>query len=368
MNIIIKIGISHFLLLFVFNSMMLWGQTVITHPIGDRISAEEAIEYSLFSDIVGFEAAELQLSSPGGDKYTLTYYYRSGDKLETSSFRFGDKIKKLMNRSLFQQDSLNSQLAVSADLKIKLGLKSGSTLIAKFKRWSGNKFEIETEFGQQNIDIDKIENILILDERHFKDGEYYGTDPNYTRLFFAPTARALKKGAGYFADYELIFPGFAYGITDKFSFGGGIFPFSSEDFFIAWLTPKYTISETKDRAVAIGLLNVIISGFGESENVGILYGTTTFGESDNALTVGLGYGYVGSNLAEKPMIMIGGEKRIGKRTKFLTENWLIPGVDEPLFTLGIRWFGEKLAADFGLIRTFKMDFLGFPWLDIVINF
>ena len=126
--------------------------------------------------------------------------------------------------------------------------------------------------------------------------------------------------------------------------------------------------ETKDRAVAIGLLNIIISGGDDSENVGILYGTTTFGESDKALTVGIGYGYVGSNLAEKPMIMIGGEKRIGKRTKFLTENWLFPGADEPLFTFGIRWFGDKLAADFGLMRTLKMEFIGFPWLDIVVNF
>lgn len=368
MNIRSKFGIIYFLLLFVFNSMMLWGQTVITHPIGDRISVEEAIEYSLFSDIVGFEAAELQLSPAGGDKYTLTYYYRSGDELETSSFQFGNAIRRLMNRSLFQQDSLISNIDISTKLNIKLGLKSGSTIIAKFERWSGNTIEFETDFGKLDIEVDKIENILILDERHFKDGEYYGTDPNYTRLFFAPTGRALKKGAGYFADYELVFPGFAYGFTDKFSFGGGIFPFSSGDFFLGWLTPKYTIMETKDRAVAVGLLNIFWSGGDDSENVGILYGTATFGESDKALTVGFGYGYVGSNLAEKPMIMIGGEKRIGKRTKFLTENWLFPGADEPLFSAGFRWFGDKLAADFGLFRTASMEFLGVPWLDIVINF
>ena len=347
---------------------MLWGQTVITHPIGDRITPEEAIEYSLFSDIAGFEIAELQLSPLGGDKYTLTYYYRSGDELETSSFQFGNAIRRLMNRSLFHQDSVNSQLAVSTDLNIKLGLKSGSTIIVKFERWNGNTIEFETEFGQQDIDIDKIENILILEERHFKDGEYYGTDPNYTRLFFAPTARALKKGAGYFADYELLFPGVAYGFTDKFSFGGGIFPFSGDDFFLGWLTPKYTIMETKDRAVAVGLLNIFWSGGDDSENVGILYGTATFGESDASMTVGLGYGYVGSNLAEKPMVMIGGEKRLGKRTKFITENWLFPGADEPLFSAGFRWFGDKLAADFGLIRTLTMEFIGIPWLDIVVNF
>ena len=207
MNFITKFGIINFLLLFNINYMTLMGQTVITHPIGDKISVEEAIEYGLFSGIVGFEVAELQLSPLGGDKYTLIYRYKSGDRIESSSIQFGDEIKKLMNRSLFQQDSLNSQLAVSADLNIKLSLKTGSTIITRFKKWSGNTIEFETEFGRQDIDIDKIENILILDERHFKDGEYYGTDPNYTRLFFAPTGRALKKGSGYFADYELVFPG-----------------------------------------------------------------------------------------------------------------------------------------------------------------
>ncbi len=368
MNIISKFGIINFLLLFIFNYATLMGQAIITHQIGDVISPEEATEYGLFADIEGFEAAELQISQLKGYKYILSYSYTSGDGVESSSFRFGDEIKKLINRSLFQQDSLNALMEITTNLNIKLKLRSGSTLIARFQRWNGNTFELETDFGQQNIDIGKIEEVLILEERHFKDGEYYGSDPNQTRLFFAPTARALKKGSGYFAVYELILPGFAYGFTDKFSFGGGIFPFSTGDFFLGWLTPKYTIMESKDRAVAIGLLNVIISDNNDSENVGILYGATTFGESDAAFTAGIGYGYVGSELADKPMIMIGGEKRIGKRTKFLTENWVFPGAEDPLFSAGLRWFGDKLAADFGLFRTADMDFLGVPWLDIVINF
>ena len=53
--------------------------------------------------------------------------------------------------------------------------------------WSGNTIVFETGFGQQKIDIDKIENILILNERHFKDGIYYATDPTYTRLFLRLT-------------------------------------------------------------------------------------------------------------------------------------------------------------------------------------
>ena len=195
------------LIVFLLTAVPLSGQTVITHPIGDLISAGEAIEYGLFSDIVGFEAAEFQSIAVKGYKYVLSYSFRGGEGIESSSFRFGEDVKRLINLSLFQQDSLNLQLESSMVLRIKLDLKSGSTLIARFERWSGNKFELETDFGILEIEVDKIDKVKILEERHFKNGVYWGTDPNHTRLFFAPTARALKKGAGYFADYELVFPG-----------------------------------------------------------------------------------------------------------------------------------------------------------------
>src|SRR5687768_13767910 len=39
-----------------------------------------------------------------------------------------------------------------------------------------------------------------------------GEDPNYSRLMFGPTARPLRKGDGYFSDYQVFFPGVAYGL------------------------------------------------------------------------------------------------------------------------------------------------------------
>ena len=37
----------------------------------------------------------------------------------------------------------------------------------------------------------------------------------------------LKKGEGYFSDYELFFPGIAYGVTDNVTIGGGFGSFVS---------------------------------------------------------------------------------------------------------------------------------------------
>src|SRR5207237_298638 len=38
-----------------------------------------------------------------------------------------------------------------------------------------------------------------------RKGQYLFPDPNRTRLFFAPTARLLAKGEGYFSDSRLLF-------------------------------------------------------------------------------------------------------------------------------------------------------------------
>src|SRR5512143_3614518 len=47
------------------------------------------------------------------------------------------------------------------------------------------------------------------------------SDPNDTRLMFAPSGRPLRKGDGYFSDHYVVFPGFAYGLTDNVSVSGG---------------------------------------------------------------------------------------------------------------------------------------------------
>src|SRR5262249_48696241 len=40
------------------------------------------------------------------------------------------------------------------------------------------------------------------------------SDPNDTRLMFAPSGRPLGKGDGYVSNHYVVFPGFAFGLTD----------------------------------------------------------------------------------------------------------------------------------------------------------
>ena len=47
-------------------------------------------------------------------------------------------------------------------------------------------------------------------------------DPNYSRLMFAPTGRPLRRATATVSDHELVFPGFAVGLTDNLSLAGGV--------------------------------------------------------------------------------------------------------------------------------------------------
>jgi hypothetical protein len=67
--------------------------------------------------------------------------------------------------------------------------------------------------------------------------------------------------------------------------------------------------------------------------------------------------------------MVGGELRLSMRTKLISENWVLPVTDEVLYSLGVRWFGRNMSADFALLRTSEMTgILGIPWVDFIVTF
>ena len=88
------------------------------------------------------------------------------------------------------------------------------------------------------------------------------------------------------------------------------------------------------------------------------------------MTCGIGYGMVDSKLANKPLIVLGGEKRLTRRIAFVTENWIIPGVDNALISYGVRFLTEKFTTDFAFLNTTGENaiFPGIPYIDFVYNF
>lgn len=177
----------------------------------------------------------------------------------------------------------------------------------------------------------KIENLQT------KRKEDWFQNPNYTRMFFAPTARPLKKGDGYLQDINIFVIATNYGINDNLSVGGiaSLIPEINTNQQILAFTPKIGVEISKDLSIGGGLLYV--SGAGLAQ-VGVLYGVATYGSVDTNLTLGLGgaYGNISKvgffpKIGEKAIVqgagalvtMIGGMHRIAEHISVVSENWMI---------------------------------------------
>ncbi|MBC8183558.1 hypothetical protein H8E88_20895 [candidate division KSB1 bacterium] len=284
-----------------------------------------------------------------------------------STFLFSNVFAQEIQDLLRIPDSTHVQVITTIDKSKNIGriVKIGEVDIV-----------FKAEFGTIIIPIAKIKEIKEIPASSIKDGVYWFPNPNATRLYFSPTARMLKQGEGYFADYYLFFPAFAYGITNNITIGGGmsLIPNASLDEQMFYFTPKIGLKATKTFNIAAGALVVKIPNWddenGDAPLVGILYGVGTAGTPDASFTFGLGYGFVDGEFAKKPMVVIGGERRISRRTAFVTENWVMPGVGDPIISYGLRFFGEKMSVDLALINTLSDDiiFPGVPYIDFVINF
>jgi hypothetical protein len=139
---------------------------------------------------------------------------------------------------------------------------------------------------------------------------------------------------------------------------------------LVYLAPKMTPLQAGDLSLAAGLL-YINSTAGGNKGLGIYYGVGTYGTANVSVTAGLGWGYYGSDVADKPIVLLGAEMRISNSVKFITENWFLPNSDVNLLSFGIRFFGEKLAADLGLIHPAGSGITGFPffpWIGFAYNF
>ena len=253
----------------------------------------------------------------------------------------------------------------SAHIQI-VTLRDGSTIFGRILAVNADTVTFQTQAGNIQLSASAIREIKEIPAADLREGEYWFPNPNSTRLFFAPSGQMLKKGEGYFSDYELFFPGIAYGVTDNVTIGGGVslFPAAVED-QVYYVTPKIGISVADKVHVAAGVLFAGTKG----GTGGIYYGVGTFGDGNASVTLGGGYGFAGGKIEAKPVGMIGGELRVSRRLGIVTENYLLPVSDNNfLYSFGLRFMGEKLTTDLALVNVSGSDVIGIPYVDFVFRF
>jgi hypothetical protein len=220
------------------------------------------------------------------------------------------------------------------------------------------------------------------------------TDPNESRLMFAPTGRPLGKGNGYFSDHYVVFPGFAVGLTDNLSLSGGVSTIPalglSEQIFYVSTSAGWTLGDRT--AFAVGGL---LAG-GQAEDLGpaaaALYGVSTFGPPDRSLSLGLAFlagrqqedhfgprgesqsSRTGWRFRDAPVVLVGGSLRLARSVSLISESWLFLGKDFELsqqpFGFAVRFFSGRLSADVGFVFVAEILDEGFPlpWLSFSYHF
>ena len=198
-------------------------------------------------------------------------------------------------------------------------------------------------------------------------GEFRRADPNPTRLFFGPTGRSLKQGTGYAGVYEIVLPFVQVGVTDRISFGAGTpLIFGSGSAHPFWITPKVQVYSSESVQASVGVMHFLNVGDG---TLGIAYVVGTRGTTDSAVTGGVGYAYERSYSSKNgaAVVMIGGEHRVTRGIKVLTENYIFNGGG--ILTGGVRWMGERFSADLAMVvPTDGGTTIAFPLVNVVYSF
>ena len=262
------------------------------------------------------------------------------------------------------QERPDSVALAPSDTLFEIRLADGSTLFGRVIERADDQLVVETTAGVRiELTRAQISSIQPLRGR-VVEGQVWVEDPNTSRLFFGPTARTVAAGEGYFGMFELFFPYISVGATESLTIAGGMPVVPGLIGQVVYLAPKARLVSADRLQVAAGVLALFATEELDAGSAGILYGVGTYGTPDDALTGGIGWAFAGDDLANRPVLMLGGESRLSRRVKLITENYLILYEDEEydfgsdryreetrsvaLLSGGFRFFGERLSADAGL--------------------
>ncbi|MCK4822691.1 hypothetical protein KA005_43410 [bacterium] len=386
---------------------------IISNIVGTLVDSTEKVSYDLFPEYPDevFRAAQFFKLADG--KKEALIYLRNGEKekkiITEETYR---EYQKQINKRVIKYHEIDTSYVYS------IRLIDETTLHGRFLEIKEKEIIFETNYlGIYTIAKIKILNIEKVMSISDSKSRRWFVNPHDTRHFFAPTARSLQKGEGYFQDVYLLLGFVNYGITDNILIGGGIsvIPGIGIDEQLLFLNPKVGFQITDNLNLGGGLFYASFPGDNKRQRGGIAYGIGTYGNRENNVTLGLGYGVYNEESFKAPMAMLGGMYRISRRVALVTENWFstinyevetwpehnlednlqwdmnmnqeiwVEQYEEPvieqkndvpvgIMMYGVRFFSKKLCVDlafFNVLGDFEdleFYFPGIPYLDFVVKF
>lgn len=267
-------------------------------------------------------------------------------------------------------------ITTDTSLRHRVQLQGGTVLLGRITEIAPDSVRILLESGQTLVLVrSAVKRVEQFPSSRVRGGVYWPPNPSSTRLLFSPNAFALGRGERYFNNVWLFFNHVVYGLSDRFSLGGGLSAFPTRPFLennIFFVTPKLTLLDGERGAVALGALLGWVPGLDREESsgsLGILYALGSAGSRESHASLGLGWGYYGKDLARRPIAMLGGQARLSRRLAVLSENWVPPDPGDALLSLGFRVVAEALSVDLAFLNVASDPrFPGIPWVGFTVRF
>ena len=240
-----------------------------------------------------------------------------------------------------------------SDTIYEVRLGDGSVVFARVVELDPERVAFET-VGGGRLDVERSAIRALRPARgQAVEGEFWTEDPGGTRLFFTSTGRSLERGESYVGTYVVILPFAAVGVTDRFTIVGGA-PVLLGELEPFYLGPKMQVLRRTEAQVSLGTLAFFV----DHEVVGVAYGVGTFGNTDDAVSAGIGYFYSGDEVVNEPAFMVGGETRVSRRIKLIAENYILPEEVGVILSGGVRVIGDRFNTEIGILAGVSGDEAG----------
>jgi hypothetical protein len=180
------------------------------------------------------------------------------------------------------------------------------------------------------------------------------TDLTTHRLFFGPTARTFPRGGASLADHDVFMVTGGYGVSDRVMLSAGTTLGEGIDSAghsvpsgLAFADGRVGLVRGHHTAVAVGAFWGWAGLDRANGSVGAGYGVVTLGSNDHAVTLLGGYPLASRSFEKEAIVMLGGETRIGRRFKLMTEMWKLPQISHVAGIYGVRYLGDEFSVEVG---------------------
>ncbi len=290
---------------------------------------------------------------------------------------------------LFQPESCRAQKKVTykPGTVLLITLQDGSEITGTFVSRDEKSITVESSsLGRITVEKARIKSVREVSGINVKKEKVWFENPNPYKYLLGYSAIPKPSGMATYQNVWIFFNSFSYAPLKFMDISAGFELFSllsksSDAPYVFYLNPKMSTKVFRNFYAGGNILyvNYFNHSNDDSNNftgLGVINGFATYGTTNLNVTGGLGWGFVNRDFQKRPVITLAGMARISRRIAFVSENWFIPIFEDEynyygVLSYGIRFLGGKNAIDLAFINNkdiAKTIFLGFPFLDFVVNF